>query len=1141
MNQKLVKIICRVLAAALALILLLGLIGPAFAAEEESAPSYVALGDSMSNGYGLNGYYLTLHPEDGSECTDEGCEREHEEYGVNGFLQGDTLSWPALFAAEKGFALTQLGMSGLRAEDVLYLLTYGSGNPSYADDYTLRAGVEGRFSDERLAKLPAMEGSTGVEAVARLYQDSVKEADVITLSLGYNNFGTFLTARLCWEISRMGFDLGGTYYETDLNTLLTQAGETDTAQAMEKLSGLVTTLEEKLADPEKDQSAYHLCKSLIDAGVYSYAGFLIGYQGILDYIARENPDAQVVVLGLGNSMEGVKLAVEGREIDLGGFFGSLIGAANRQLEKLTGEYPELSLCYVAHSEPELMVSRIAAGDFAGNDVLRQRILEKCRDMLLPQLGLELDPTLEQLEKTEAALAAGEGLEELEALLAVTAALSELPFDPTDAVLYLGVEQAVTNAAALSSIDSAAFSALMEEGGVEQAFAGVEAAREEYKTTALADREALLAAAAELREDEAARLAASLMVTPDAMAQAMGGDTIQALLHLMARFLIGDGIGCHPSAAGHETVYNALSEGYEDAFNPESAIPAEIRSRVEQAVIGNGLTIPEEYRIGTMITNFVAAPSSTYVAVGGASAYGDDSYVPLVAEALGVSYTNLTAKNMQTATQTMAILWANEETLAAADFITLGCQTSIAVESILGFSAENGRGLGDLSSTERVISAIEAYADGISAYAARLDDILERLRETNSDAAVIIVGMYDPLKDVTVTLDGTAVELGGLLRPLVEAVNTHAYSLCQETKLATYVDAPDVQTACAAEGTPVALDASQLLTSLYRDGSRLDPSPEGHAYIRDRIVADILGVYRLAGSTRFDTALKAADALKANLDLEKFENIIIASGTGFADALSGSYLAAVKQAPILLSYTTEWNRKAVDYVKENLAENGTVYILGGTAAVPEELEVMLEGYQLVRLAGENRFGTNLAVLREAGAGEGELLVCTGTGFADSLSASAVGLPILLVHDSLYEDQEAYLTGLEETAITVIGGEAAVSQELEETLAAYGTVERVFGENRVETSVAIARRYFDSPKVMVLAGAAGYPDGLCGSVLAYSMEGPLLLTMSGYGKTVAAYAEENGIRDGIVLGGRNAVTNAAAKAAFGLGASVTIPMK
>ena len=203
--------------------------------------------------------------------------------------------------------------------------------------------------------------------------------------------------------------------------------------------------------------------------------------------------------------------------------------------------------------------------------------------------------------------------------------------------------------------------------------------------------------------------------------------------------------------------------------------------------------------------------------------------------------------------------------------------------------------------------------------------------------------------------------------------------------------------------------------------------------------------------------------------------------------------------------------------------------------------MLEGYQLVRLAGENRFGTNLAVLREAGAGEGELLVCTGTGFADSLSASAVGLPILLVHDSLYEDQEAYLTGLEETAITVIGGEAAVSQELEETLAAYGTVERVFGENRVETSVAIARRYFDSPKVMVLAGAAGYPDGLCGSVLAYSMEGPLLLTMSGYGKTVAAYAEENGIRDGIVLGGRNAVTNAAAKAAFGLGASVTIPMK
>ena len=89
------------------------------------------------------------------------------------------------------------------------------------------------------------------------------------------------------------------------------------------------------------------------------------------------------------------------------------------------------------------------------------------------------------------------------------------------------------------------------------------------------------------------------------------------------------------------------------------------------------------------------------------------------------------------------------------------------------------------------------------------------------------------------------------------------------------------------------------------------------------------VIRLAGATRWATAIKVADEMKAALNVEKFDAIIIASGNDFADALAGSYLATVKNAPILLSYGGTSQKYAyldtdnIDYVKANLAEGGTV--------------------------------------------------------------------------------------------------------------------------------------------------------------------------------------------------------------------------
>lgn len=299
--------------------------------------------------------------------------------------------------------------------------------------------------------------------------------------------------------------------------------------------------------------------------------------------------------------------------------------------------------------------------------------------------------------------------------------------------------------------------------------------------------------------------------------------------------------------------------------------------------------------------------------------------------------------------------------------------------------------------------------------------------------------------------------------------------------------------------------------------------------------------RIAGQNRYETACKTADELKAALGVEKFQTILVASGNDFADALAGSYLAAQKNAPILLSYGKDdeyayLDQETIGYIRENLAENGMVYILGGTAAVPVLYDEALAEYTVKRLDGANRFATNLRILEEAGIpADSEILVCTGTNYADSLSASATGKPVLLVWNekaALYGEQPAFLEKLENCRFTVIGGESAVCGTLADALGAYGTVERLAGENRFETSVMVAQSCFQAPDSAVLAYAWDYPDGLCGGVLAYAKNAPLILTMDAYEAQAVAYAKDQGITSGTVLGGEGLISDATVRSIFAM---------
>lgn len=306
------------------------------------------------------------------------------------------------------------------------------------------------------------------------------------------------------------------------------------------------------------------------------------------------------------------------------------------------------------------------------------------------------------------------------------------------------------------------------------------------------------------------------------------------------------------------------------------------------------------------------------------------------------------------------------------------------------------------------------------------------------------------------------------------------------------------------------------------------------------------VVRYSGSDRYATAISVANEMLALRGLEKFDTVIVASGSNFADALAGSYLASKTCAPILLSGTKDsQNARVVEYIKTHLAENGTVYILGGDAAVPESYDQELASFTVKRLAGATRYETNLEILKETGIpAASEILVCTGVDYADSLSAAATGRPILLVSSKngvSYGIHDEYLRSIEGLSFTIIGGDGAVSLELEEQLSAYGTTRRLSGKTRYETSVLVAQTYFPDAEDAALAYAWEFPDGLCGGPLACALNVPILLLSDTNYAAAQDYIQQQDISDGIVLGGDSRIADSTIRQVFALAEDATITVK
>ena len=237
--------------------------------------------------------------------------------------------------------------------------------------------------------------------------------------------------------------------------------------------------------------------------------------------------------------------------------------------------------------------------------------------------------------------------------------------------------------------------------------------------------------------------------------------------------------------------------------------------------------------------------------------------------------------------------------------------------------------------------------------------------------------------------------------------------------------------------------------------------------------------RLSGESRFDTAAEiAADAFPDGAD-----NVIIARGDTFPDALAGSFLAGVRAAPILLTSPDEipeGTQQGLDKIRRK------AYVLGGPTAISETVVAQLkaDGLDVERVAGENRFDTARRIAVSAAIEAGAMrdtsnppgpnnsglpantaFLVTGDSFADALSAGPLAFwgkhPVILTRsDTLSDEAKAVIQDetLQIEQVVIVGGRKAVGAAVEDQVKALEkVVVRVSGTTRDETATELAKFY------------------------------------------------------------------------------------
>lgn len=297
------------------------------------------------------------------------------------------------------------------------------------------------------------------------------------------------------------------------------------------------------------------------------------------------------------------------------------------------------------------------------------------------------------------------------------------------------------------------------------------------------------------------------------------------------------------------------------------------------------------------------------------------------------------------------------------------------------------------------------------------------------------------------------------------------------------------------------------------------------------------VDRLSGANRYETSIRISEALNPDGPVDE---VFVASGASFADALSAAPVAASRGAALLLTPPGALPGETIAELRR--IEPRTIIIVGGTAVVSRAVERRLEdlarewGGDLGRVAGADRYETS-ARLVEIGNWSwprDRMFFATGRNFADALAAAAAAgaerFPVLLIDGKLSRFSDTtidVLTSYRPTMVYVAGGSSAVSVlginrwQFDEGVEEFY---RFAGSDRFGTGELINDFFFDTADGAVIANGLQFPDALGAAPLAVALGGPLHLSRPDCLRPqLRALLLTQGTTDVVLVGGSSALSS------------------
>lgn len=279
-----------------------------FAEPEQKTLTYVALGDSMTQGYMFTDY---------NENADEGhyC-------GWQGLSERSYIKKFAAYLADNFVGDVEL--CDLTVQGLLPDIVYAFLKPETFDFESMNMTSQkliGWWTGEYHTDLEQSPDENGegryhifdtFADMSNYYIDAIKKADVITYDIGENYFGTFLS---------------GLHGENEVFTnLLSDTAVTRLAELLRvELSTYLKT------------NGLNAFSDRLDTTMYAYVSYIVYTEKCLEAIYEINPDVEVIIVPLSNPHQEIYLDVNGRQISYSDIINFMMESLNEYMRN-TCEY-----------------------------------------------------------------------------------------------------------------------------------------------------------------------------------------------------------------------------------------------------------------------------------------------------------------------------------------------------------------------------------------------------------------------------------------------------------------------------------------------------------------------------------------------------------------------------------------------------------------------------------------------------------------------------------------------------------------------------------------------------------------------------------------------------------------------------------